>query len=327
MKKTLIFLMLLCICLESFSQSKPQRRIYLWDVTLSMKGFGGAPNIYDSVVDFIKREINSITDENTEIVVLPFQTRVLEQWVVYATESGKKEIINKITSYYNNNVTSTDIVTPMKETQQKYITKDKRNLLFLLTDGKQSGGNNELLSIIRNWGEYAKINNDHAVYVMLTDSAIVDEIKEVIEITPGIETITGDDWKRLDWIDLYPEEIVKFNIKDDKEKPVNIPLIYKKNIDLPENIKVEVSCDNPLLTFRETAVIKNNAISFNLKFDYQTLKDSLPEKEQIDLHIELINSDQVQKTTGKIILLIPNDIKLELINKPEKTLKIHVKKN
>ena len=320
-------MMLICVCLESSSQSKPQRRIYLWDVTLSMKGYGGAPNIYDNVVDFLKREINSITDENIEIIVLPFQTKILEEWVVYATESGKKDIISKITNYNNNDVTNTDIVTPFKETWQKYIRDDKRNLLFLLTDGKQSGGNHDLLNLIRNWGENAKINDDYGYYVILTVNAKDPEIEDTINNTSGIGIITGDDWGKLGWIELYPEKIVKFNIKDDKEKPVNIPLIYKKNIDLPENIKVEVSCDNPLLTFSETAVIKNNAISFNLKYDYQLLKDTLPEKEQIDLHIELINSDDVQKTTGKIILLIPNDIKLELINKPEKTLKIHVKKN
>ena len=32
------------------NQFKDERRIYLWDVTLSLKGFNGSPDIYDKVV-------------------------------------------------------------------------------------------------------------------------------------------------------------------------------------------------------------------------------------------------------------------------------------
>ena len=327
MRKIILFIILLTFCFEIFSQNKSQRRIYLWDVTLSMKGFEGkTPDIYDDVVDFLKREINSITDESTEIIVLPFQESILEHWVVKATESGKEDIIKKITKYNNKNVTNTNIVVPMKTAQEKYINKDKKNLLFLLTDGKQTGGNHDLLNIIRNWDEYAAINDAYAVYVMLTEAAkdseiigAIGEAKDIdVVIEPGI----------TDFIVLQPEEMIRFNIKDDQDKPVNIPLISKKDIALPENIKVKItSADNPYLKINETVIIKDNSISFKLNYDYQTLKDSLPENEKINIHLELQNREEIKKKTGKIILISPNDLKLELINKPEKILKIHVKKS
>ncbi len=326
MKKILLFIFLLFFCFEAFSQSKSQRRIYLWDVTLSMKGYQDkTPDIYDNIVDFLKREINSLTDESTEVVVLPFQEKILENWTVRATEEGKKEIINRIIKYNNDIVTGTNIVQPIKEIQQRLIKNDKRNMLFLLTDGKQTGGNKDLLSIIRNWEQYAKINDAYAVYVMLTKGAEDEEVVNAINQTNDIEVIREPG--EIDWIDLQPAKLVKFNIKDDNGKPANIALICKKNIALPENIKVRVSSmDNPYVMFDETVVIKNSNISFKLTYNYQQLRDSLSEMMSIPIRVELQNQEEIKKNTKKIILLSPNDLELQLINKPEKTLKINVKK-
>ena len=57
MKKILLGLATLLSSLGLFAQGqfKDVRQTYLWDVTLSMKGFNGAPNIYDKVVDVMKQ--------------------------------------------------------------------------------------------------------------------------------------------------------------------------------------------------------------------------------------------------------------------------------
>ena len=77
-------LLLLIICAMSVnmmaqqSRFKNERRIYLWDVTLSMKGYKErTPDIYDKVITALEKDINSIIDEQTEVWVLPFQTKIL----------------------------------------------------------------------------------------------------------------------------------------------------------------------------------------------------------------------------------------------------------
>ena len=93
MKKFLLgfVILMLSIGLRAQGQFKDVRQTYLWDVTLSMKGYNGAPDIYDQVVDVMIKDIRSITDERTEIVVVPFQdTKYCEVWRESATPEGKE---------------------------------------------------------------------------------------------------------------------------------------------------------------------------------------------------------------------------------------------
>lgn len=327
MRKILLIILLTGLFVsQTIAQGKSQRRIYLWDVTLSMKGYKDrTPDIYDDVVDFLRNEINSLTDESTEIVVLPFQERILDNWVDRATKTGKNNIISKIKQYNNVTVTNTNIVQPIKTVQSQFIKNDRHNMLFLLTDGKQTGGNSELLTLIRNWEQYAQINDTYAVYVMLTKEAFDQEVVNVIDETEHIDVITEPG--KVDFIDLQPAELVKFNIKDDNGKPATITLTCKKDFLLPDGITVSVkSLNDTIVNVSTKSEIKNQKILFDLKYDYDELKYSLPESTKIPLKLEIVNSKEIKERTGKIILLNPKEITMELINKPEKTLRIHVKK-
>ena len=82
--KIVLLLFLLCFgFIESVGQNsrfKDERRIYLWDVTLSMKGYQDkTPDIYDEVIDAIEQDVNTLNDENTEIWVIPFQNKILDK--------------------------------------------------------------------------------------------------------------------------------------------------------------------------------------------------------------------------------------------------------
>ena len=76
---------LFALSLNAQGQFKDVRQTYLWDVTLSMKGYNGAPDIYSKVVEVMVKDIQSITNERTEIVVIPFQDTQYDQvWREYA---------------------------------------------------------------------------------------------------------------------------------------------------------------------------------------------------------------------------------------------------
>jgi len=73
--------------------------------------------------------------------------------------------------------------------------------------------------------------------------------------------------------------------------------------------------------------LKDSKISFTINYnsDYNTLKAQLAEITQIPLKISITNKDELQNA-GKIVYLTKEDLTLELINKPEKVLKISIKK-
>jgi len=325
-KLFMMSLIFVIICMQGMAQIKSQRRIYLWDVTLSMKGsMGKTPDIYNDVVNFLKRELNSLTDENIEIVVLPFQEGILETWKAKADVAGKKYIIEKIESYSNNKVTNTDIVASVRAVQNQVINDDKHNMVFLLTDGKQTGGNQALLALIKNWEEYAKIKDVYALYVMLTPQAVDKELVDAINETGRIEVVQEPG--KIDWIDLQPASLIRYNIKDDAGKPAMIPITYKKNMALPQGIKVQVtSANDSIIAINELLEINNQNISLTLNYNYQHLRTRLGESTRIPLLLELQNQQEIKDNTGKIIFIHPSNIEIELINRPEKTLRIHVKK-
>lgn len=331
MRKTQSILIAILILISSeslLSQNKSERRIYLWDVTLSMKGYQKeTPDIYDKIVNFLEKEINSISDENTEIVVCPFQETILKTWKAKASEAGKKTIIDNIKSYNNQIITGTNIVVPIKFAQSNLIKPDKHNLLILLTDGKQTGGNASLLQLISKWENYANINDAFALYVMLTNQAIDHDIINTIEGTGNIEVVTEPG--QMEILDLQPSNPIKVNLKDniENDKTATISFNFKKGITLPSNINIKVYSNNNILTINQTSNIKDSKILFAINYnnDYNTLRKQLAETTKIPLKISISNKDQLKKG-GKIIYLTKEEIILELINKPEKTLTISLKK-
>jgi len=330
MKNILFIIIFLSLAAVAVAQPKSQRRIYLWDVTLSMKGYGGTPDIYSDVVKFLEKQIEGITDENTEIVVLPFQERILARWAVRADAAGKEGIIREIKNYQNGNITNTDIVNPVRDVMANIIKPDKNNLLILLTDGEQSeklGGKAELTRLIEQWGSYAGENFAYCLYVALVPGIVPEDIEKEIEKAECIDVIEPDGVKNFELIDLQPAElVVKVNIKEDKT--AKIPLNYNKSVALPENIKIKITAQDSILNIDQTVMVQEGKIAFDMKYksDYQTLKKQLSENTRLPLQIELINKKEIENATGKIVTLTNNNIELELINRPEKTLKITVRK-
>jgi hypothetical protein len=320
MKKTLLILISLCFAWQAtlMAQPKSQRLIYLWDVTLSMKGYQGkTPDIYADVVKFLEQEINSIADENAEIVVLPFQESILEQWQVKADKTGKNEIIRQIKNYRNDKPTNTNIVDPIKDVKANYTKPDKQNELYILTDGKHSRGSSELVKIIEEWGRDAQKLNAYALYVMLTNASVDKDVIATIEKTDNIDVIT-------ETIFLEPEQLVVFNIKDDKEKPVNVALKSKENVVFPGNIKIKISAENnPNLIVNPNVIVKDGKIAFAINQPEAEILLEETLKKSVTLRLDLQNRNEIQKSDKKLVSLNPDKIELELIKNPEKKLIIH----
>ena len=331
--KGIKFLFLFCaIYLSSIdvvaqsNRFKNERRIYLWDVTLSMKGYEGrTPDIYDKVITALEKDINTIIDEQTEIWVLPFQTRILDKWNVRATDAGKKEIISKIKIFNDTNVTNTNITVPMTEVMNTLIKPDKRNVLILLTDGEQNDKRyplETLLDVIRKWCDFAEENDAYAFYVMLTQFAKNDKLIEAIDGACRMYKGEGTDFN---FVELLPQDNLKYNIKDDAGKKLTVRIDRKKKTTIPDDLRIHCYCNsNPYVEIDQSVTIKNGQIELDLKQkqSYDSLKHALPQdtNEKITLCFEVDN-----KELYPLVSLLNEDCILELINKPEKILKVYVK--
>lgn len=314
---------------DMFAQQKRfknERRIYLWDVTLSMKGHEGkTPDIYNEVVTALEKDINSILDEQTEIWVLPFQTNILEKWNVKATHAGKKEIIARIKAFENGDVTNTNITVPMQYVMKTFIKPDKRNVLILLTDGQQNDRSyrlETLLDVINRWCEFAEKNDAYAFYVMLTQFAKNEELIKAIDGACRMYKGEGTDFN---FVELLPQDNMKYNIKDDAGKKLSLKIDCKKKVTMPDELKVRCYCEpNPYVDVNQSAIIKNGIIELELKQKqtYDSLKQILPQdtNEKIVLHFEIENEE-----LHPLVSLLNKECCLELINKPEKILKVYVK--
>lgn len=300
---------------------KSERVTYLWDVTLSMKGYNGAENIYDRVLNDLIGDIKAIDDENTEIVVIPFQVDVCDVFRAYATPEGKDDLIEKLKSYNNTNVTNTDIAKPLKYVMDHVFTSDRTDYLMLLTDGTMQNMQ-PLYDLLNNeWDKKTKNKDAYSFYVMLTDKAIDRNLHELIDDKDNMEIVLPSENCFPAFIS--PRSLVRINIRDDfdqksfamsfkAKRPKNIPSDYKVRLYTKANNYINVNCE---LVFATEMIVP---VEYLMCLD--DLKNLLPINApmEIDVLVEPVYKDPS-------VRWVEPSFKLRLVNKPEKTMRFYVK--
>lgn len=315
------------------------RRIYLWDVTKSMQGYNGAPDIWDNVTTFIKKDIQNISDESTELVVLPFQKKILAEWTVKATQKGKAEMMRHIDGAKQkfDTVTYTNISGLFKQTMDKHIDPSRNNLVILLTDGNQSdiyGGQQAWRNLLSEWHGFAKENNAYMIYLMLTQAAEDEKIKNTLNQETG-DVVSPDEPLVFEFMDVYPAQQVESNITESADwVEIHIPLEKsKKGQSMPDGVRMAVRSepDAPIAVDEETEVVKGavkDELVVRLKYSVKELKDIMYDSEtmSVPLTLELLNRAEIQQEHNKRLILKRNRVELVLINKIEKRLTIKLKR-
>ena len=160
---------------ESF---KKERRIFLWDVTISMVGatrdganpegqkrrnpdfeysrsgfpyYNQSKDIFDRTREDLLKMIMQIQSESTEVIVLPFRNEIVGEFRANATEAWKRQLRDQIMGWNDLMPGGTFTATCLRRAVG-FFTPDRVNRLILLTDGEPSGNEgDQLLSLIRNW--------------------------------------------------------------------------------------------------------------------------------------------------------------------------------
>lgn len=323
-----IKLLLLTVSLFTFSQFslfsqnfKETKIIYLWDVTLSMKGYGGAPDIYNDVRNALVSSIEGIEDETSTLTVIPFQQKVLNTWTYPATRSGKKQLIDKIMSFSSDDITNTNICETWDYCINTQIEENKKNFICLLTDGTDNVlGTDALIERIKAWCKKARTMDAYAAYVMLTKAAQNDRIREAIAAACNFDLVELDGNERIVFPDFYRplENTIAVSLKELERGTALefsiIPQIKGKKIG---NVRLSLE-PNPYFTIpQETVKCKDNTCAFGLRSNttFDELKEELDKVTKLTLTAESPDKNQIINF---------NEIELQIINYPEKILNIYV---
>ena len=337
MKKLFICLLLTILVGTAMAQNhfKDMRRTYLWDVTLSMKGYGGAPNIYEAVVDVIVRDIEAITDQRIEIVVVPFQnTAYCDVWRTMATPQGKKDIISKIRNYNNATVTGTCISAPLEYAINNIFTTDRIDIMYLMTDGNDNVNPAKLNAIMNRWCQIAEEKDVYGYYILLTDAARNGDLSIKLKGICRFKEIDANG--NLAGINSIAQESARFaegifiNIRDEYKKPKRLEFVQYLGTEAPEGFKIHFRTrPNPYVHIDETATMRaDNSVELHPQFlmSQDSLKVLLPEL-SADSLIWLDYQPTSDMAAGQFAFtrLIDSQCQIFLVNKPEKTVRIAIK--
>lgn len=334
----LLLLVLICVCAaQARTQNfKDIRQTYLWDVTLSMKGYKGAPNIYDKVVDVMVRDINNIDNERTEIVVIPFQnTKYCEVWREYATPDGKSKIIKNIKGYNKKDTTNTNISAPLQYVIDEIFSSDKIDIMKLMTDGNDNVNPSRLKSILDNWCEIAKAKDAYGYYILLTDAAKNGDLSLELRGICNFEEVDAS--QNLDGIAEIIQETSSFvegvplNIRDEYNKPKRLEFIQYMGDEAPEGFKIHFKTrPNPYVEIDEVAEMRSDntlEIHPRFKMSQDELMKTLPtEGVNADAILDYQPTEDMESGKFAFTRLMDDQCPILLINKPEKTVQIYVKK-
>lgn len=334
---------LLFVCAAAWAQNakvKDIRQTYLWDVTLSMKGKPKSnPNIWEPVKKALIADIQAIPDESTEIVVIPFQHKVLDVWREPATEEGKQRMVKRIEKQdiplaYNGKTTMTFLGPPLEYCLDNIFTEDKIDILKFMTDGvdeqdqvePQNAGNYK--RVLARWCDVAKKKDVYGYYIILNEAAQQGRI--VLEqVNPcRFSDVNVKDDIDLTFVTLIPQETMAFNIRDDYGKPLKIKFSQNGNGSVPEGYRVRVtSWSNSYMEIDEVVTLHGNTAEVHPKYlmSKQEMAEVLPTDNNEVIYFQAESAEGMDEEPFCRTTVLSNPTACELINKPEMSVKFHVR--
>lgn len=320
------------------AQVKDVRQTYLWDVTLSMQGkAAGCPDIWDEVKNAIIQDIQQISDDRTEIVVVPFQHKALDEWRENATASGKAALISKIKAYkiplfeFNGRKTTmTCLYEPLQYVVDKVLSPEKVDILKLMTDGIPDEHAKEYEQLLGRWCQIAQQKDAYGFYIMLTEQAkqgqaVLEKINpchfDVVDVTELGGTNVSIQM-------LTPQPTVAFNMREDYGKEITLKFAHSGSTTFQKGYMVHVtSFENEYIRVDSVAELKSD-YTVTVKAEYlmsqEQMMQSLSTKFNEKAFLQTEPADGMDQLPYATTRILQNPTAFEMINKPEKTVKFHV---
>lgn len=341
MKRALLIFTTLFVSAMVFAQSgnvKDVRQTYLWDVTLSMQGKApGSPDIWEQVKEAIITDIQQISDDRTEIVVIPFQHKALDEWREFATVAGKAKLIGKIKAYRiplhnfgGKMTTMTCLYEPLDYVEKNVLNADKVDILKLMTDGIPDEHQAEYEALLGRWCQIAQQKDAYGFYIMLTDQAA--EGKAVLEkINPchfdavDVAELGG---ANVSLLMLTAQQTIAFSVRENYGEELTIKFAHNGSGSFLQGYKVHVySYENSYIQVDQVVELRED-YTVTVKVQYlmsqQEMMDTLPRDENEKAFLQAEPAEGMDELPYLMTRILESPTAVEMINKPEKTVTFHV---
>ena len=204
--------------------------------------------IWDVVRDNLINAIDNISDETTELIVIPFATNTSKSPVLHpisalATAKGKEMLKGKIKNLPMSKQTMTYHNIPLSDFYSNRVNKNRVTYMFLMTDGQDEDKPlyRAKKVLLPHWGKEFGDKNVFGFYVMLHKEAKDPTIDQVIANQKHLWKVESAD-VNINLIRLQPEAI--FNARN--EKYIDLKIYGKTqginfNATFPTSSKYKVS--------------------------------------------------------------------------------------
>lgn len=344
MLRIVMLLFSLCFMTNVFAQ-RERNYIYLFDCTKSMKGYQGrTPDIWNESCNYLKNDIETRENSST-ITVVPFTGEKYNPAPISFQRSSFdwNKIKAELDKLVDGNPTNTDICSSW-DLGVKLLDNKKDNYFFLLTDGDDNcKGTDELCKRIRNW---CSLNNrSYAYYVMLTSHARNNAITEAAKacdrvnivdanghpkpfgsFTPHFITINTQDKESVRTFDFsasgrYAAKASvcanpSMSVTVVAEKKVDGLFTYSQTVTVPQK---EQTAGNSVASNPYFSVELENGQIENGRFKVKITALKSQQQLNQELPAEYVFSFKVQSCD---IQILNEDVKVRVINKPERLLQM-----
>ena len=174
--------------------------------------------IWDSVRDNLKKAIDNVVDETTELIVIPFADNTsrnppLKPMREFATAAGKKNLKSQIDGLPMNKSTKTYHYVPLNDFYSYRVDNNRVTYMFLMTDGQDEDPEQTALKLLQQWEAKFGYRNVYGFYVMLHTAAHNPKIDDVVKSQDHLWKVETAD-VTINLVRLQSKAI--FNAKNDK---------------------------------------------------------------------------------------------------------------
>lgn len=310
-KKVILMLLMPLLPLLCFGQELKERRVYYLDCSFSMV----QKKLWVPVCADLVNAIQSVNDEKTELMVIPFATDSspfspdkLKPISAMATEQGKAKLVSAINALGGPlKSTMTYLRDPLCDFYARRVAPSKVTYMFLMTDGQneekpESMFQNEL----RRWGSLYGDKTVYGFYVMLDKAAKNTNIEDIIDSQAHLWKVESAN-VNINLVRLHNKGV--FNARNEQyfELPYYGDLSGKK-------ISGKFEENSPCQITKTEKV--GNKIRFHVKNTIDV--HQMPASSVHNLHISMAGG-------GKFDFLVTDIGRIEILSKPERSLKINMR--
>ena len=210
------------------------------------------------------------------------------------------------------------------------LNADKVDILKLMTDGIPDEHQKEYEDLLARWCQIAQQKDAYGFYIMLTDQAAAG--KTVLErINPchfdaiDVAELGGTN---VSLLMLTAQQTIAFNVREDYGEELTIKFAHNGSGTLQAGYKVHVySYENSYIQVDEVVELTESyTVTVKAKYlmSQQEMMDTLPRDENEKAFLQAEPAEGMDELPYLMTRILESPTAVEMINKPEKTVKFHV---